>query len=146
MPDPTGRWVNATQWQCPRCAHVNGSANQRCDKCGGSVRPSEDEPVRRPDALDLIGRDETPIGDGSPVELAAKAAHALTRVTRAKATALIGHSLRNGLKKHGEHGDRAWQAITEMPERDQHAALGSVVDNLEEEGFALYRIGEDERG
>ena len=58
MPDPTGRWVNSLQWQCPKCLWVNDSTHERCDKCGASVRPSEDEPVRRWDPLDLIGRDE----------------------------------------------------------------------------------------
>jgi hypothetical protein len=31
-----------------------------------------------------------------------------------------------------------------MPDDAQNAALASVVDSLEEEGFALVRIGEDE--
>ena len=60
--------------------------------------------------------------------------------------ALIGDSLRSSLKKRGEQGDRAWQAITELPEDDQRAALGYLVDDLEEEGFALYRINRDEPG
>jgi hypothetical protein len=58
--------------------------------------------------------------------------------------ALIGDSLRTGLRKSGDQGDRAWQAINEMPDDAQNAALASVVDSLEEEGFALVRIGEDE--
>jgi hypothetical protein len=74
------------------------------------------------------------------------AVHALTRVTRDKAMALIGESLRSGLKRRGETGDRAWQAITEMPEDEQRAALGSLVDDLEESGFGLYRISEDDPG
>ena len=80
------------------------------------------------------------------MELATKAVHTLTRVTREKAMALFGESLRTGLKRHGEHGDRAWQAIAEMPEGDQRAALGSLVDDLEAGGFALYRIDHDGRG
>jgi hypothetical protein len=63
MPDPTGRWVNAAQWQCPKCLWVNESARERCQKCDGSLRPSEDEPVRAWDALDVVGRPD-------PVELA----------------------------------------------------------------------------
>ena len=59
MPDPTGRWLNATQWQCPKCAWVNGYLDARCQKCGQSVRPAEEEPVRPPDPLDLIGRKDT---------------------------------------------------------------------------------------
>ncbi len=59
MPDPTGRWVNK-QWQCPKCGWVNGQADERCQKCDGSVRPSESEPVRPPDPLDLIGRRDDP--------------------------------------------------------------------------------------
>jgi hypothetical protein len=62
-----------------------------------------------------------------------------------KAMALIGDSLRNSLKKRGEQGDRAWQAITQLPEADQRAALGYLVDDLEHGGFALYRIDENGR-
>ena len=86
------------------------------------------------------------MGDTRLAQLATKAVHTLTRVTHAKAVALIGDSLRNGLKKRGERGDRAWQAITELPEDHQRAALGYLVDDLEEGGFALYRIDEDGRG
>jgi CorA-like Mg2+ transporter protein len=85
MPDPTGRWLNNTQWQCPRCAWVSGSGDESCQKCGASVRPSRDEPVRQPDPLDLIGRDESRVGDAGPVGLATQAIHRLTRVTREKA-------------------------------------------------------------
>jgi hypothetical protein len=67
-------------------------------------------------------------------------------VTHEKAVTLIGDSLRKGLNKRGEQGDRAWQAITELPEDDQRAALGYLVDDLEEGGFALYRIDQDGRG
>jgi hypothetical protein len=144
MPDPSGRWLNTTQWQCPKCAWVNGSDRERCQKCSASVRPPQDEPVRPPDPLDLISSGGT--RGPSPAELAAKAVQTVTRVTRDKATALIAESLRNGLKKRGEKGDRAWQAITEMPEDDQRAALGSLVDDLEESGFGLYRIDGDGRG
>jgi hypothetical protein len=144
MPEPSGRWLNTTQWQCPKCAWVNASADEVCQKCAGSVRPPQDEPVRPPDPLDLISHSGTRAP--SPVELATKAVQTVTRVTRDKATALIGESLRNGLKKRGEKGDRAWQAITEMPEHDQRAALGSLVDDLEESGFGLYRIDGDGRG
>jgi hypothetical protein len=146
MPNPTGRWLNTKQWQCPSCAWVNGSADEGCQKCGGSVRPSEDEPARPPDPLDIVGRGETGAGVANPIELATKAVHTLTRVTREKAMALIGDGLHHGLKKRGEKGDRAWQAITELPENDQRATLGSLVDDLEQEGFALYRIREDEHG
>ncbi len=147
MPDPTGRWLNNTQWQCPKCAWVNDSADERCQNCDGSVRPSEKEPVRPPDPLDLIGEREARVGHASRrVERARKAVHTVTRVTREQPTALLGESLRTGLTKRGEQGDRAWQAITDMPENNQSAALGSVVDDLEREGFALYRIREDERG
>lgn len=145
MPDPTGRWLNRTQWQCPKCSWVNDSDRERCQKCGGSVRPAADEPVRPPDPLDLISHGGARVG-ANPVELAAKAVHTLTRVTRDKATALIGDGLRAGLKKRGEKGDRAWQAISEMPETEQRAALASLVDDLEQEGFALYRVDQDERG
>jgi hypothetical protein len=145
MPDPTGRWLNRTQWQCPRCAWVNGSMNETCQECGASVRPAVDEPVRPPDPLDIVGYDESRVGDAGPVQLAAKAIHRLTRVTREKAATVFGESLRTGLKRHGERGNRAWQAIAEMPETDRHAALGSLVDELERGGFALYRIREDDR-
>ncbi|HUA44351.1 MAG TPA: hypothetical protein VMA77_03940 [Solirubrobacteraceae bacterium] len=143
MADPTGRWLNSSQWQCPKCAWVNGSAEERCQKCGESVRPPEEEPVRAPDPLDLIGHNEALV-DVGPVERAANAVQALTRVTREKAAALIGKSLHAGLKNRGEKGDRAWQAIAEMPENDQRAALDSLVGDLEEGGFAIYRISEDE--
>ena len=146
MPDPTGRWLHTAQWQCPKCAWVNGSADESCQKCGQSVRPPEDEPVRPPDPLDLISHDESREEGAGPVELATKAVHTLTRVTREKAMALIGDGLRNSLKKRGEQGDRAWQAITELPEDDRRAALGYMVDDLEEEGFALYRIDQDGHG
>jgi hypothetical protein len=59
---------------------------------------------------------------------------------------LIGDSLRKGLKERGEQGDRAWQAITELPEDDQRAVLGYLVDDLEAGGFALYRIDQDRPG
>ena len=145
MPDHTGRWLNGTQWQCPRCAWVNSSVDDTCQECGASVRPPKDEPVRPPDPLDIIGHDESRVGDAGPVELAAKAIHRLTRVTREKAAALFGESLRAELKRSGEKGNQAWQAIAEMPETDQRAALGSLVDDLEQEGFALYRIRDDDR-
>jgi hypothetical protein len=146
MADPTGRWLNTTQWQCPKCSWVNGSADESCQKCGRSVRPSENEPVRPPDALDLISHDEARVGNARPVEFATKAAHTLSRVTREKARALIGESLRTALTKRGEQGNRAWQAIAELPESDQSAALDSVVEDLEDEGVVLYRVGEDEAG
>jgi hypothetical protein len=60
--------------------------------------------------------------------------------------ALIGDGLRNALKRRGEQGDRAWRAIAELPEDDQRAALGYLVDDLEEGGFALYRIDGDGQG
>jgi hypothetical protein len=146
MPDPTGRWINRAQWQCPKCGWVNGSADERCQKCAASVRPRQDEPARPPDPLDVIGHRESAVEASSPVQLAAKAIQTVTRVTRDKATALIGEGLRTGLRKRGQEGDRALRAIAEMPEDDRRAALGSLVDDLEEEGFALYRIDEDDRG
>ena len=63
MSKPTGRWVNREQWQCPKCLWVNTSDRESCQKCCGSVRPSEDEPVRQWDALDVVG-------SADPVELA----------------------------------------------------------------------------
>ena len=95
------------------------------------VRPPLDEPVRRPDPLDLISHDSTRVSGTSPVVLATKAIHTLTRVTREKAAALIGDSLSNVLRRRGEPGNRAWQAIAELPEDDRRAALGSIVDELE---------------
>jgi hypothetical protein len=144
MPNPTGRWINGAQWQCPKCGWVNAAADEGCRKCGASVRPPEDEPARPPDPLDLISHGGAP-GE-NPIGLAAKAVHTLTRVTRERATALIGDGLRTSLKRRGEKGDQAWRAITEMPEDDQRAALGSLVDDLEHSGFALYRVNDDERG
>jgi hypothetical protein len=146
MPDPTGRWLNTMQWQCPKCAWVSTSTDERCQKCDQSVRPPESEPVRPADPLDLIGHDQGRVGTAGLVELATKAVHTLTRVTREKAMALIGDSLRSGLKERGEQGDRAWQAITQLPEDDRRAALSYAVDQLESGGFALYRIDEDEQG
>jgi hypothetical protein len=145
MPDPSGRWLNRAQWQCPKCAWVNGSADEICQQCHHSVRPPADEPVRPPDPLDLISHDPTGASPGL-VELATKAVQNLTRVTHAKAVALIGEGLRDGLTKRGERGDRAWKAISELPPEDQHAAFGYLVDDLEEEGFALYRVDQDGRG
>jgi hypothetical protein len=72
MPNPTGRWVNRLQWQCPKCLWVNEAAHEICEKCEGSVRPAEDEPVRPWDALDVVGRDEKSLRDVDPVELASK--------------------------------------------------------------------------
>ena len=67
MPDPTGRWVNRAQWQCPRCAWVNARGEARCQECDPSVRPSPGEPVRPLDPLDLIGKGKNaPVGDSSP--------------------------------------------------------------------------------
>lgn len=146
MPDPTGRWLNGAQWQCPKCAWVNRSAEESCQQCGRSVRPPKNEPVRPPDPLDLLSHDDTGAPNPGLVELATKAVHTLTRVTHAKAMALIGDGLRNSLTQRGERGDRAWQAITELPEDDQRAALGHLVDDLEQEGFALYRIDADGQG
>jgi hypothetical protein len=134
------------QWQCPRCAWVNDAGIERCKECGSSVRPAEDEPVRPPDPLDLIGHDQSRVGDAGAVHLAANAIHNLTRVTREKAMALFGASLRTELPRHGEQGAQAWQAIAEMPESEQQSALGSLVDDLEQEGFALYSIRADEPG
>jgi hypothetical protein len=140
MPDPTGRWLNTTQWQCPKCAWVNDADRERCQKCEGSVRPAEDEPPRPPDPLDLVSHGGTP--GASPAELVAKA----IRVTREKARSVIGESLRTALKNRGEKGDRAWQAIAEMPASDQSAALDSVVDDLERRGFVILKIDGDEPG
>lgn len=130
MTDPTGRWLNGTQWQCPKCGWVNGRGDGRCQSCDASVRPPGDEPVRPPDPLDLISHRETPQrGGGRAVKLATKDGQTLTRVTRDRATQLIGDSLR--------------KAIPEMPNGAQDAALGSVVDDLERAGFALFEIGDD---
>jgi len=146
MPDPTGRWINARQWQCPKCAWVNGSADESCRQCAGSVRPPQSEPARPPDPLDLISHDPAREGEARLVGIATKAVRTVKRVTRERAAALIGDSLHNSLKKRGERGDRAWQAITELPGDDQRAAFGHLVDDLEEEGFGLYRIDEDGDG
>ena len=127
MPDPTGRWLNNAQWQCPKCGWVNERADERCQSCDASVRPPADEPVRPPDPLDLISHREPRRGDGSrAVKLATKAGQTITRVTRDKATALIGDSLRNVLKDGGA----------------DDAAPGAVVDDLEQAGFALFEIGD----
>jgi hypothetical protein len=134
------------QWQCPKCAWVNGFAQERCQKCDASVRPPENEPVRPPDPLDLISHDEARVATTGLAELATNAVHSLTRVTRQKAMALIGEGLRNSLKKRGEQGDRALQALIALPEDDRRAALGYLVDDLEEGGFALYRIDGNARG
>jgi hypothetical protein len=67
-------------------------------------------------------------------------------VTRDQAMAVIGDSLRTGLRNGGEEGDRAWNAISQMSDDAQNAALGSVVDDLEKEGFALVQISEDGAG
>jgi hypothetical protein len=140
MPVSTGRWVNRMQWQCPRCAWVNDDAAEACQRCGQSVRPPAEEPVRPPDPLDLIGHDESRVAVPGAGQLAVNAIQTLTRATREKAMALFGQSLRTELKNHGERGAQASQAIAEMPESDQRAALGSLVDDLEREGFALYSI------
>jgi hypothetical protein len=63
MPEPTGRWVNTAQWQCPKCLWVNDRADERCRNCHASVRPSDDEPIRPPDPLDLIGQREPEVKD-----------------------------------------------------------------------------------
>ena len=145
MPDPTGRWLNSTRWQCPKCAWANGSADETCQRGAGSVRPPESEPVRPPDPLDLISHDPSRVGNAGLARVATRAVQSLTRVTHAKAMALIGDGLCNALKKRGEQGDRAWQAFAEQPEDDQRAALGCLVDDLEESGFALYQIDADGR-
>ena len=111
-----------------------------------SVRPPKSEPARPPDPLDLISHDPARAGNAGLAKAATKAVQTLTRVTHAKAMALIGDGLRNALKKRGEQGDRAWQAMAELPEDEQRAALGFLVDDLEEGGFALYQIDEDGRG
>ena len=144
MADPPGRWLNGKQWQCPKCGWVNDADRERCQNCNASVRPPADEPVRPPDPLDLISYDETRADGPTSVQIAAQAVHRMTRVTRDKAAALLGDSLRAALKKRGEKGDQALQAIDELPQDDQRAALSSLVEGLEEEGFALYQIGEDE--
>lgn len=56
MPDPTGRWISQRQWQCPACGAVNSPADERCRECDRCVRPSDDEPIRPVDPLDLIGK------------------------------------------------------------------------------------------
>jgi hypothetical protein len=116
-----------------------------CQACGGSARPRGDEPARPPDPLDLIGHNEALV-DVGPLERAKGAVQTLTRLTREKAAAVIGHGLQSGLTNRGDLGDRAWRAISEMPEPDQRAALDSVVDDLEKEGFGLYRLDGNDRG
>ena len=58
MPDPTGRWINHSEWQCPACGAVNPEDRERCQGCGESVRPSAQEPIRPPDPTDIIGKDK----------------------------------------------------------------------------------------
>lgn len=60
MPDPTGRWITESSWQCPLCGMVNSADRERCGSCGSSVRPSNDEPIRPVDPLDVIGRRKRP--------------------------------------------------------------------------------------
>lgn len=146
MPDPTGRWVDRIQWQCPKCGWFNDATAERCQKCDASVRPSRDEPVRPPDPLDLVSHPDAREDDAGTVGAATDAIQTLSRVTRERAMALFGVSLRTGLRSRGDQGAQAWQAIAEMPESDQRAALGSLVDDLEQEGFALYAIRDDEPG
>lgn len=129
MPDPTGRWLNNTQWQCPKCGWVNGRGDERCQSCGASVRPPADEPVRPPDPLDLISHPDPQEDDGRAVRLATRDGQTLTRVTRDRAAELISDSLR--------------KAIGELPDGAQDAALESVVDDLEQAGFALFEFGDD---
>lgn len=54
-PDPTGRWVSRTRWQCPVCGANNRREWLHCQRCLRSVRPVADEPIRPLDPLDLIG-------------------------------------------------------------------------------------------
>jgi hypothetical protein len=63
MPDPTGRWIAAREWQCPACGTVNAEDRERCEGCGRSSRPSFDEPVRPLDPADIIGQGRTPEGE-----------------------------------------------------------------------------------
>lgn len=63
MPDPSGRWINAKQWQCPVCSAVNNRPAKRCQTCDRSVSPGDDEPIRPADPLDLIGRKPGVRGD-----------------------------------------------------------------------------------
>jgi len=56
MPDPTGRWISRSQWQCPACGTVNTDDRERCQGCDASIRPSFDEPIRPPDPADIIGQ------------------------------------------------------------------------------------------
>ena len=94
----------------------------------------------------MNSHDPARVQNAGLAKAATKAVQTLTRVTHAKAMALIGDGLRNALKKRQEHGDRAWQAIADLPEDEQRAALGYLVDDLEEGGFALYRIDEHGHG
>ena len=66
MADPTGRWLNDAQWQCPKCGWVNERADERCQSCDASVRPPADEPVRPPDPLDLISHKRTSVRGREP--------------------------------------------------------------------------------
>ena len=65
MPDPTGRWINHSEWQCPVCGTVNTEDRERCQGCGESVRPSTDEPIRPLDPADIIGRAKNRAGDAA---------------------------------------------------------------------------------
>jgi ferredoxin len=65
MPDPTGRWINHAEWQCPACGTVNAEDRERCQGCGESVRPSTEEPIRPPDPADIIGRSKRTAGEAA---------------------------------------------------------------------------------
>jgi hypothetical protein len=65
MPDPTGRWVNRSEWQCPACGTVNSEDRERCQGCGESVRPPSGEPARPPDPADIIGKAKSAAGEAA---------------------------------------------------------------------------------
>jgi hypothetical protein len=70
MPDPTGRWITESSWQCPVCATINSFDRERCVNCGKSVRPSNNEPIRPVDPLDVVGRHDWGADDGDDAQRA----------------------------------------------------------------------------
>ncbi len=68
MPDPTGRWITESSWQCPVCGNVNSYDRERCANCDRSVRPSNQEPIRPVDPLDVVGRGRRPDDDDDAEE------------------------------------------------------------------------------
>ena len=69
MPDATGRWVTEHNWACPACGMINADFDSACRDCERSVRPDDDEPIRPPDVLDLVGADPRRRRDATYVTL-----------------------------------------------------------------------------